>query len=98
MNSESQRSVIRGAYGEDQTRTELQRAQRAGLVWAWIDSVSLQRGDIDHIVVTRRGGVVALDWAFGNLVIPLTSGNPALRWRRAEVHQAAFAGREAPSG
>jgi hypothetical protein len=30
---------IRGAWGEDNTRDELQRAKRKGLVWGWVDSL-----------------------------------------------------------
>ncbi|WP_166389739.1 nuclease-related domain-containing protein [Nocardioides ochotonae] len=52
---------VRGAWGEDNTRDELQRAKRKRLVWAWVDSVTLQAGDIDHLVVTRNGGLVAID-------------------------------------
>lgn len=52
---------VRGAWGEDNTRSELQRAKRKRLVWGWVDSFGLQHGDIDHLVVTRRGGLVAVD-------------------------------------
>lgn len=52
---------VRGAWGEDNTRDELRRAKRKRLVWGWIDSLGLQVGDIDHLVVTRKGGLVAVD-------------------------------------
>lgn len=52
---------VRGAWGEDNTRSELARAKRKGVIWGWVDSVPLQTGDIDHVVVTRRAGVVAID-------------------------------------
>ena len=52
---------VRGAWGEDNTRSELQRAKRKKIVWGWVDSSALQNGDIDHLVVTRRGGLVAVD-------------------------------------
>lgn len=52
---------LRGAWGEEFTRDELKKARRKKLVWGWADSIDLQRGDIDHLVVTRNGGVVALD-------------------------------------
>lgn len=52
---------VRGAWGEDNTRSELQRAERMRLVWGWVDSLTLQHGDIDHLVVTRHGGLVAMD-------------------------------------
>ena len=61
-------SHVRGAWGEDNTRDELQRALRRKVVWGWVDSLALQYGDIDHLVVTREGGLVAIDskWR-GNL-------------------------------
>lgn len=59
---------LRGAWGEDNTRTELQRATRKRIIWGWIDSVELQGGDIDHLVVTRRGGVVAIDSKWRNQI------------------------------
>lgn len=52
---------LRGAWGEDSTRDELQRAKRKRLTWGSVHSVNLQFGDIDHLVVTRRGGLVAID-------------------------------------
>lgn len=52
---------VRGAWGEDNTRDELQRAKRKKLIWGWVDSLTLQHGDIDHLVVTRHGGLVAVD-------------------------------------
>lgn len=52
---------LRGAWGEENTRSELQRAKRKRLIWGWVDSITLQQGDLDHLVVTRRGGLVAVD-------------------------------------
>jgi hypothetical protein len=52
---------LRGAWGEDNTRDELRRARRRRLVWGWVDSVELEGGDIDHLVVTRHAGVLAID-------------------------------------
>lgn len=52
---------VRGAWGEDNTRDELQRAKHKKLIWGWVDSLTLQHGDIDHLVVTRNGGLVAVD-------------------------------------
>ena len=57
---------MRGAWGEDNTRSELQRAKRKRIIWGLVDSVELQAGDIDHIVVTRRGGVVVIDSKWRN--------------------------------
>jgi hypothetical protein len=55
---------LRGAWGEDNTRTELESARRKRLVWGWVDSIALQSADLDHVVVTREGGVVVLDSKF----------------------------------
>lgn len=33
----------------------------ASLIWGWADSISLRVGDLDHLVVTRRGQLVSLD-------------------------------------
>lgn len=52
---------LRGAWGEENTRDELKRARRRRLIWGSVDSIELQVGDIDHLVVTRRSGVVAID-------------------------------------
>lgn len=59
---------LRGAWGEDITRDELRKAQRRRLIWGWVDTITLQAGDIDHLVVTRRGGLVAVDtkWRSGS--------------------------------
>jgi len=57
---------LRGAWGEENTRTELEAAKRRRLVWGWVDSIILQRGDLDHVVVTRRGGVLAIDSKWRN--------------------------------
>lgn len=59
---------VRGAWGEDNTRSELERAKRKKLVWNWVDSLSLQYGDIDHLVVTRRGGLVVIDSKWRNTI------------------------------
>jgi hypothetical protein len=56
-----------GEHGaEDNTRTELERARRKRLVWGWVDSIELQVGDIDHLVVIRHGGMVAIDAKWRN--------------------------------
>lgn len=52
---------LRGAWGEDNTATELKAAQRQGLIWRSVDSIALEKGDIDHLVVTRHGGIVVID-------------------------------------
>ncbi|GAB3785199.1 hypothetical protein [Nocardioides ungokensis] len=57
---------VRGAWGEENTRSELQRAKRKRLIWGWVDSISLKAGDLDHLVITRRGGLVAIDSKWRN--------------------------------
>ena len=57
---------MRGAWGEDNTRSELQRAKRRRLIWNWVDSIALQNGDLDHLVMTRHGGLVAIDSKWRN--------------------------------
>lgn len=52
---------VRGAWGEDNTRSELATAKRRRLIWDSIDSITLESGDIDHLVITRQGGVLAID-------------------------------------
>ncbi|BBH17375.1 hypothetical protein Back2_16620 [Nocardioides baekrokdamisoli] len=52
---------LRGAWGEEATRDELARAKRKRIIWGWVDSIDLQIGDIDHIVVSRAGGLIAID-------------------------------------
>lgn len=57
---------LRGAWGEEATRDELKRAKRRRIVWDSVDSIGLQRGDLDHVVVMRRGGLVVLDSKWRN--------------------------------
>src|SRR3954452_191659 len=57
---------LRGAWGEENTREELKRAKRRRIIWDSVDSISLQRGDLDHVVITRRGGLVVLDSKWRN--------------------------------
>jgi len=52
---------VRGSWGEENTRSELASARRRRIVWGSVDSISLQHGDLDHVAVLRRGGVVVLD-------------------------------------
>ncbi|GAA3650920.1 hypothetical protein GCM10022237_08340 [Nocardioides ginsengisoli] len=59
---------LRGSWGEDNTRSELQRGKRRRLLWGWVDSIELQAGDIDHLVVTREGGLVMIDSKWRNQV------------------------------
>jgi hypothetical protein len=61
---------IRGAWGEENTRDQLKRARRKGHIWGWVDSVTLAVGDVDHIVVTRHGGLIAIDSKWRTRVDP----------------------------
>lgn len=49
---------IRGAWGEENTREILQKASN---IWGWVDSLTVEGGDVDHIVISRKGGIVAID-------------------------------------
>ena len=59
---------LRGSWGEDNTRSELEAARKKKLVWGWVDSIALKGGDLDHVVVTRHAGVVVLDSKFHTTV------------------------------
>ena len=76
---------IRGAWGEDNTRDELLRARRRRLVWGSVDSIDLQVGDIDHVVVTRRGGVLAIDSKWRNEVSREDVAHMARAAKRAKL-------------
>ena len=53
--------LLRGSWGEDLTRTELTRLRRRRVSWGHVDSLAVDGGDVDHLVVLRRGGIVAID-------------------------------------
>ncbi|MBC9226526.1 hypothetical protein GL325_09350 [Aeromicrobium sp. 636] len=69
INPEAMRQ-LRGAWGEENTREVLKSAKHRRLVWGWADSIELAYGDIDHLVVTRRGGLVAIDSKWRNTFNP----------------------------
>ena len=50
-----------GAWGEDSTTDELRKAKRRGLIWGLVNGVATSTGDVDHVVITKRGGIVAVD-------------------------------------
>lgn len=52
---------LRGSWGEKNTSDVLGTAKRKKLIWGWVDSITLERGDLDHLVVTRSGGVLVID-------------------------------------
>jgi hypothetical protein len=58
-------SYVRGAWGEDTPEPTWSGRGGSGSV-GWVDSIELQIGDIDHLVVTRHGGVVAIDSKWRN--------------------------------
>ena len=74
---------VRSAWGEEDTRTELQIARRRRLIWGWVDSITLKDGDIDHVVVTRHGGVVAIESKWRNTINPRDVADMARSARRA---------------
>lgn len=82
---------VRGAWGEDNSRSELAAAKRRRLIWGWVDSITLQSGDIDHLVVTRNGGVVAIDSKWRNSVSADDIASMAASARTAANRAAALA-------
>lgn len=52
---------LRGAWGEENTRDILRSARRRRLILGSVDSIRLQAGDLDHVVVTKGGEVVVID-------------------------------------
>lgn len=76
---------VRGAWGEDNTRGELRRARRRRLIWGWVDSVTLETGDIDHLVVTREGGVLAIDSKWRNEYDPASLSEMVRAAERAKL-------------
>jgi hypothetical protein len=52
---------LTGAWGEENTRDVLERAKHRRHIRGWIDSVAIADGDIDHLVVTRDGRLIAID-------------------------------------
>lgn len=61
---------LRGAWGEDFTREVLTKARRRELIWGSVDGISIQGGDIDHLVVTRKGGLIAIDSKWRSQITP----------------------------
>ncbi len=82
---------LRGAWGEENTRNELQTAKRKRLVWGWVDSISLQAGDIDHLVVTRHGGLVAVDSKWRSQPTPGDTQDMARAANKARLRAQALA-------
>lgn len=59
---------LRGAMGESNTSEVLKAAKKHKVVWGYVESVAVSGGDIDHLVVTRAGGVLAIDSKWRNEV------------------------------
>ena len=57
-----------GAWGEDNTRSELKAARKRGLIWGAVHNVEVAGIDVDHVVIAPRGAL-AIDskWHFGEL-------------------------------
>ncbi|GAA5142469.1 hypothetical protein GCM10023340_06000 [Nocardioides marinquilinus] len=58
------------AWGEEYTRDELRHAHRRRIVRHALHDITLDDGDVDHLVVTRHGGVVAMDSKYRSSVEP----------------------------
>lgn len=52
---------LRGAWGEENTRDVLAQARRRRKILGWVDSLTLQHGDLDHLVLTRSGEFILID-------------------------------------
>ena len=78
-------SQIRGAWGEENTRSELERAKRPRLIWGWVDSIALQAGDLDHVIVTRRAGLIIADSKWRNHVTSTDAADMARAARKAQT-------------
>ena len=78
-----------GAWGEDNTRSELKAASRRKLIWGAVHNIEVGGVDIDHLVLAPRGAI-AIDskWHFGELQ----------RWALdRDVHRATSGARKAAS-
>lgn len=82
---------LRGAWGEENTRSELQRARRRRLIWGWVDSITLRVGDLDHVVITRSGGIVVLDSKWRSEVTPDAVADMTASATRTRVRAEALA-------
>ena len=77
---------------KDETSTAdlLRTAKREHQVWGWVDDVEVQGAEVDHLVVTREGGPVAIDsrWSSDELTPELLA---------ADAQRALLASRRASS-
>lgn len=81
---------LRGAWGEENTRSELERAKRRQLIWGWVDSITLKVGDLDHVVITKSGGIVVLDSKWRSEVTRDTVADMAASARRMQIRAEAL--------
>jgi hypothetical protein len=81
-------SMVRGPKGEQGIADLLRSARKEHQVWGWVDDVEVQGDRVDHLVVTREGGVVAIDscWSSDELTPELLA---------ADAHRALLAARRA---
>jgi hypothetical protein len=72
---------LAGAWGEDNSRDEIDKARRQGHVWGAVHNIEIGGfGDIDHVVLTP-GGVLAAEtkWKFREL---------GRKWLHSDLRQA----------
>lgn len=81
---------LRGAWGEENTRDELRKARRRGHIWDAAHDVRLEVGDLDHVVATRRGGIVVLDSKWRSIVSDGAAVELAERARRVRTRAEAL--------
>jgi hypothetical protein len=58
--------LLAGAWGEENTRDLLRRAQRKRLIWGWIDGIATAAGDISITSLLRAAVLVAIDSKWRN--------------------------------
>ncbi len=50
-----------GTTEEKNTADLLRTARNQRQIWGWVDDVEVQGAEVDHLVVTREGGVIAIE-------------------------------------
>jgi hypothetical protein len=70
-------SRVRAPKDEKTTADLLGTAKKEHQVWGWVDDVEVQGGEVDHLVVTREGGLVAIDsrWSSDELTPELLAAD-----------------------
>ncbi len=83
-------SRLVGSTEEKNTTDLLRTAKQERQIWGWVDDVELHGAEVDHLVVTREGGVVAIEsrWSSEELTPELLAADAQhalLACRRASL-------------